>query len=341
LIDINVDSCPPANVRHMRDKTTPLLAKHWRRFVPETLLVLAVLMAIDQLMYAGDQFASLAPHPFWLPVLLAATQYGIAAGMFAATLCSLALYAGGLPAQAAGQDYYDFAALVTTTPALWFAAALLFGGLRAVQVRSTERTEEALYETREQANCIAAGFDRARDEIRQLETRIAGDTATVDGLLRRLSQLAPRDTTSFASTLSGLAADMIGAAQVTLFFDSPSGMQPSPAMDGELAERPSLSAAAVAALLHSRRVVARSQPGADAILPEGVTLIAPIHAPSEAGLIGIIAVGRLRDPTATISRAAARAELVGHAFGALLGDAEMPFPRAANGQNTRRLAIAD
>jgi hypothetical protein len=325
----------------MRDKPIPILAKHWRRFVPETLLVLLALLTVDHLVYAGDQFAQVTPHPFWLPVLMAATQYGIAAGMFAAAVCSLALFADGLPAHIAGQDYYDYVAQLTTTPALWFTAALLFGGLRAIQIRSAERTENDLYEVREQASAVAEGFERARDEIKKLETRIAGDTSTVDGILRRLSRLDRDDTTTFAPTLAGLAADMIGASEVTLFLDTASGFQSYRATDAALREPPVPGPAAFAALLHSRRAVTRSDFASQAVLPEGVTLLAPIQAPSKDRLLGAIAVGALRDPTTAVGKAAGRAELVGQAIGALLVHVETRPSRTADGQNIRRLAGAD
>lgn len=325
----------------MRDKPIPILAKHWRRFVPETLLVLVALLTIDHLAYAGDQFARVSPHPFWLPVLMAATQYGIAAGMFAAAVCSLALFADGLPAHIAGQDYYDYVAQLTTTPALWFAAALLFGGLRAIQIRSSERTEADLHEAREHAFAVAEGFERARDQIKELETRIAGDTSTVDGILRRLSRLDRNDTTTFAPMLAGFAADMIGAAEVTLFLDTSSGFQPYRPTDAALGEPPVPGPAAFAALLHSRRPITRSDFSSEAVLPEGVTLLAPIHVPSKDRLLGAIVVGTLRDPTMPVGKAAGRAELVGQAIGTLLVDVETRSSRSADDQNIRRLAGAD
>jgi len=325
----------------MRDKQIPILAKHWRRFVPETLLVLVALLIIDHLAYAGEQFARVALHPFWLPVLMAATQYGIAAGMFAAAVCSLALFADGLPAHIAGQDYYDYVAQLTTTPALWFAAALLFGGLRAIQIRLAERTENDLHEAREHACAVVEGFERARDEIKELETRIAGDTSTVDGMLRRLSGLDRHDATRFAPMLASLAADMIGASEVTLFLDTSSGFQSYRATDAALGEPPVPGPAAFAALLHSRRPIARSDFCSQPVLPEGVTLLAPIHVPSKERLLGAIVVGALRDPTMAVAKAAGRAELVGQAIGALLVDVETNSSRSADDQNIRRLAGAD
>lgn len=297
-------------------------------------------MAVDRLLFAGDQFASVAPHPFWLPVLLAATQYGVAAGMFAAAAASVALYAGGLPAQAAGADYYDYAAYVTTKPALWFAAALLLGGLRAVQIRHAERTAERLAETSAYAETIASAFKQARGEIERLETRIAGDTATVGGLLRQLAQLDLRDGAACSPILNGLAADMIGAAQVTVFFGSSAGATPLAVANDilPLGQPASPCAAAFAILAQTRRSIELSQAGADKLLPEGSSLLAPIIAQPGDRLLGAISV--TPHLGASSESTIQRTELVGRALGALLAAAEWAR-RPTEAQTTRRIAIAD
>ncbi len=327
----------------MRDTIYPLLGKHWRRFIPEALLLLAGLIAVDRMLFAGDQFASLTPHPFWLPVLIAATQYGVAAGMFAAAAASVALYAGGLPAQAAGMDYYDYAASVTAKPALWFAAALLLGGLRAVQIRRVERTEERLAETNDYAETIAAAFTQSRAEIERLETRIASDTATTDGLLRRLAQLDLNDEAACAPILNGLAAEMIGASHVTIFVGSPMAVRPLHASNHGLAaghSMPTPSVSALAMLAQTRRGVDRTQPSADGTLPEGSPLLAPIIVQPGDRLLGAIAVTRHLEPDASSARTLHRAELVGRALGALLSGAEWAR-RPVEAPPIRRIAVAD
>ena len=47
-------------------------------------LVLGAALLCDALFLGGTRFRSWSHHPFWIPVLLAAVQYGTNAGLFAA-----------------------------------------------------------------------------------------------------------------------------------------------------------------------------------------------------------------------------------------------------------------
>ena len=61
----------------------------WCRFVPESVGLLVVILVIRAVL-PGGSLGSM-PHPFWIPVLLMSSQYGIMGGLFA-TLAATALF---------------------------------------------------------------------------------------------------------------------------------------------------------------------------------------------------------------------------------------------------------
>ena len=59
----------------------------WRRSSSSSRLPLLA----DHLLFGGDRFAAVSPHPFWIVVLLIAAQYGTSEALAAAALASAAL----------------------------------------------------------------------------------------------------------------------------------------------------------------------------------------------------------------------------------------------------------
>ncbi|MCH8858369.1 MAG: hypothetical protein IID54_02170, partial [Proteobacteria bacterium] len=63
--------------------------------VCEAFILFGFLLAVDAFLGAGDRFFTMQPHPFWVPVLLIAAQYGLENGLFAAAVASIALLGFG------------------------------------------------------------------------------------------------------------------------------------------------------------------------------------------------------------------------------------------------------
>jgi len=60
-----------------------------RAAIAETMVVLAAALVVDQVWFDGTRFRDVAPHPFWLIVLVMAAHYGTAAGAFATVIGAL------------------------------------------------------------------------------------------------------------------------------------------------------------------------------------------------------------------------------------------------------------
>jgi hypothetical protein len=201
---------PPARERSLIEILA--LADAWK-FILESALLLAVILFVQQ-RYGGAPAGM--PHPFWIPVLLMAAQYGIMGGLFAALSASAALFMGGLPAQSASQDFYDYAAEIAAQPCAWFASALILGGLRTLHMHQHAALAGRLDRALAIGGDIADRLEHMLAENALLERRIATDRATLGAVLRALAGLTGEDRAALAQGFATVIAEATGATSFTL-----------------------------------------------------------------------------------------------------------------------------
>jgi hypothetical protein len=162
----------------------------------EALLILAGLVVLDLLAGSGDRFMHVSPHPFWIPVLLVAAQYGALEGLAAACLASGALLIGNLPAMGFGEDPYNYVIRLAINPAMWLGAALVVGELRSQADRKATDLLDRLDEARDREQHLASAAEKLAAANRSLEERVAGQLRTVASLYeasRAVEQLGTGD----------------------------------------------------------------------------------------------------------------------------------------------------
>src|SRR3546814_2467936 len=84
----------------------------------EIALFLAGALLLDRYVFAGDRFASVQPHPFWIIILLMAAQYGTGEALLAAVASTAALLIGNIPDQPIDQDIYAYILELARNPIL-------------------------------------------------------------------------------------------------------------------------------------------------------------------------------------------------------------------------------
>jgi len=145
----------------------------------ELALFFGVALGLDWALGAGMRFEGVQPHPFWIPVLLLAIQYGTNEGILAALAAALALRLGNLPEQSIAQDLYQHLFTLTREPILWLVAGVLFGELRMRQIREREDLRAGLALARKEAEAITRSYRALKSVKENLETRVAGQLRTV------------------------------------------------------------------------------------------------------------------------------------------------------------------
>ena len=239
-----------------------------RRFIPESLGLLAIIVLVQSWTVHAAAGASAMPHPFWIPVLLMSGQYGIMGGLFAAVAASAVFLVDGLPVQLATQDFYDYAAIAAAQPCAWFGSALVLGGLRTLHMHHHADAQARLEQTLRTAEHLADGLERAVDEVERLEHRIATDYTTITALLDSLAKLDPTDPPTLLSSIAEVIRFGVGATSYTIYLKGTNGFEPCHGVvDGT-----DVSTALIPALPES----VLSEPGTD-----------PGSEPSTAGCLGV------------------------------------------------------
>jgi len=150
-----------------------------RSAVIELILFLGTALILDYSAFGNSGFWSVAPHPYWLIVLVISIQYGTTEGLTAALACSAALLIGHLPELTFGQDLYAYLLDVARRPLMWLVSAVVLGELRARQIRERAQLRHELGASRRRAQSIADAYERLDEVKRELEVRVAGQLRTV------------------------------------------------------------------------------------------------------------------------------------------------------------------
>lgn len=150
----------------------------------EMILFFALALTIDHFGASGNRFWDMAPHPFWLIVLLISVQYGTGDGLFAAVIASAVLLIGNLPVQSIYLDLYSYLFEVARRPMMWIAAALIFGELRMRQARRTVKLAHDLKDAEHRAEVVASAYRAVDNAKQELEIRVAGQLRTVFSIHR-------------------------------------------------------------------------------------------------------------------------------------------------------------
>ena len=296
------------------------MAVNWR-LVPETLAVIAAVVAFDRFVLKSASFGSVNPHPFWIPVVLMAVQYGVAGGVFVTVAATAVLFAVAPPLQLASQDFYTYAGAALAQPTAWLVAALVVGGLRNLHMAHAADLQTSLDEARMAAETLNAGLDRAVTEIGRLESRIAAEAVSLDGVIQALANLDARDAPTLLAGFGAVVRDGVGASSLTLYMQAAGGMTPIARIaDGDtrgLAAAPTLPASLLEVLDRVRGAVVQSDPHAIELLPSGAACAVPIISDPGIALLGVILIERLQ-PGQDVRHAAMRADLLGRALGKMV-----------------------
>jgi hypothetical protein len=198
----NISDTKPAQTR-VADKAPRTIAGVRLSAIIEVALFIGVTLLIDRVFFDGSRFRSASQHPFWIPVLLVAAQYGTNAGLLAAIASSAALLAGNLPAETIAQDRFTWWFAIGKLPLMWFLSALVFGELRVRQMRERAATEEQLTETSRRERMISDAYKQVSGVKEALETRLASQMKTAVGLYESVRAIEQLNT---SEVLIGIAA---------------------------------------------------------------------------------------------------------------------------------------
>ncbi|CAO3430221.1 GAF domain-containing protein [Azospirillum doebereinerae] len=183
----------------------------------ELILFFAVALGLDWAAGSGMRFEGVQPHPFWIPVLLLAIQYGTNEGVLAALVATVALRLGNLPEQTIAQDFYQYLFVLSREPILWLVSGVLIGELRMRQIREREELRANLELARKEAEAITRSYRALKSVKETLETRVAGQLRTVFTLYQAAKSIDRLDEGEVMLGVADLVRSVMKPEKFSLF----------------------------------------------------------------------------------------------------------------------------
>lgn len=165
-------------------------------------------------------FGSMRPHPYLIGIALAASFYGLPAGVLVALLAAVALIAqlvlAGRPLDAVLAD-----SIVHTHVAWFFGAGYALGVVRRVLADHMDHLSRRVAETTKRAASFEEQAQTLKIAKTELEQRIVGQTASVHSLYEAVKGLESLRREELHEALLRVAARFTGASRVSLWLAEP------------------------------------------------------------------------------------------------------------------------
>jgi polysaccharide biosynthesis protein PelD len=262
--------------------------------IVETVVLLGFALAADRLLFAGDRFTSVSPHPFWAVVLLIAAQYGTGEALFAAALSGAALLINNLPEQGFNEDLYAWLLRISLNPVLWCIAAVTLGEIRASHKRRAEALQIDLAEAQQQAEAIADAYDRLLRIKTDLEAQVAGQRQTVRTMYTAARAIERQSTEEVLAGIPEVVAAVLHPEKFSFFLldrhelklATNQGWTP----DDRYQHRFRAGTPLFAAVVEQRRLLIACEPENEAILGKQGLLAGPLSSEESGEPFGMLKI---------------------------------------------------
>ena len=260
-------------------------------------LFLALALAVDFLFFDGTRFRHIAPHPFWILILLIAVQYGVNEGLVAAVAATAALLIHNLPEQTFSQDMYDYLFSVTFTPLMWLVVALLFGELRQRQIRERDRLRTGLAAAEEREATIAAAYQRLGHAKNWLETRIAGQVRTIIALSQAAKAIEKLEPSEVLFGVVDVVRAVLMPEKFSIYLLGKESLEVTVeegwSADDKFSKIFAPDALIFQELIGRQRILCSANPDDERILGGEGVLAGPLVSPETGGMVGMLKIERL------------------------------------------------
>ncbi len=263
----------------------------------ELLALIAIILSIDVLLFDGNRFRDIAPHPFWIPLLLLTVQYGTGAGLIAATIMTFALYIGDLPPQGIDQDFYAYFFELFGTSILWLVCAVLIGGIRDRQVTERAELRVELRQSKREAAKIAESYEKLKNAKAVLEQRLAGQLKTTATLYKGAREIERNTEEEVLDGFDDLFSAIMDAEVYSIFLLDTDRLKMCRAVgwddSGTYRTEYDNDTPLFKELIGNRRTLALNDPWARQVLQTHGLVAGPVRDPKTNAILGIIKIEKM------------------------------------------------
>lgn len=263
----------------------------------EVAAFLAVCWVIDYWVGPGNRFREVAPHPFWVIVLLVSIQYNTNDGLLAMLLCSAFLLAWNLPDQSINENQYEYLLRVIANPMMWTVATVVVGEMTARLKESNRAMAIDLAQTHQREEAIAKAYKHLKEIKETMETKLVGQLrSSIDSFnaVRSVDNLNP---VMLLRGIGEVVRTITGPEQFSVYLFSPNGFELIShhgwLNKDEYSAHFDTNSPLFAALTSQQRVVCVINPQDAAVLEQEGVMAGPLIDPIHNSVFGMIKIERL------------------------------------------------
>ena len=259
----------------------------------ELLVLFALLLLFEFTLTGQARLLAMSPNPFWIPVLLLATQYGVSGGLAAALTAITISFGLGWPSQTGAEDLYDYSGRIWHEPILWLGAAVMLGGLRAQHIDKFDALRAQLGDANDQRQAIATYCNTLKSLCEDLQRHIAcSQDRSIEAGFGALAAVANSSPPALRGSLASALDLLVGPASYRVLIRR----------DGKLIDCPELAVGSGSgrlapdletALVRGWRTLSVLRDEDAAVLAGSVLFAAPIIAPGSERVLGALVIDRM------------------------------------------------
>ena len=185
--------------------------------VIEAVGLLVILLLVDGLLVHSHRYWNVNPHPFWIPVLLVAAQYGTKEALLTATLATIFLLAGNFPDTSGYASHYDWVYAICINPVLWFVFGWVVGELRQRHIRDRDQIARDLVNAKEREQVISDSYRFVRHRKEALEVQVSGQLNSSIEAYRAAKAVETLDPKSVLQGVERLVKSVLGPQKFSLY----------------------------------------------------------------------------------------------------------------------------
>jgi len=263
----------------------------------ELFVIYAVLMLIDYLFFQSSRFSEVNPHPFWIPVLLIASQYGIREGIVSAAIAIALFLIGNIPSQSLMEDNYSYVFAISQLPIYWVIAALLFGAIRARQIHRNNTTSLELNELKSQNKKLHNAYLQLENNKKVLDFRIASQLNTASMAFHAAIKIQKMEKKTVLIGISELVNNILSPDKFSIFLLDNSML--SKALDHGWSDNDQYNESYAANeslfqhVVARRRILCTSNPQDETLLAEEGVLAGPLFSSDTNQIVGMLKIEKI------------------------------------------------
>lgn len=192
----------------------------------EILLFLGILTGLNVIFGDGNRFLETTPHPYWIIIILVATQYGLPEGLLAVFLSTFFLYFYNIPAQKPEETLFDYEVRLAWNPVMWFITAFILGKIRAKQESDKVELQERAERSEKEANTIAEEYINLKAAKESLEVHLAGQLKTTAATFRSFKSLGSVNPSQILMNLPSVVVPILNPRKFSVYFFGANGFEP-------------------------------------------------------------------------------------------------------------------